>query len=304
MAFCSNLFNFIWLLTAIVAFIALVVISILVETTGSLTSHSIRDVERKYSLQISPAVWAFVVWAIVYIWQALWLLYVLMRFMFGHGNIFSALFYISFIMSSLAGIGLVFAWCTNHLLISAICLSLVAMFLFICLWISLSTLYGHKNMTNTSNNNHHHHHHLKTKTLNFLVDNGIAFYAAWALFGACYLWGLTMKYHWSLSDKFSSFMALSILAFILLIYGLLNIIFFSRFRHIWSPVFALAVGHAAMIARNGLTMNKPATIMVVALLGAVAIAYIIKRCCCCMHRQKHNNNNKTQAPGQEDLPNV
>jgi len=289
-----------WLLTAIVAFIAAVAIGILAETTDLLTSHSIRDVERKYSLQISPAVWAFAIWAIVYIWQGLWLLYVLKRFIFNHGKIFSALFYISFIMSSIFNIGLIFAWCTSRLLAAAICLTLVALFLFICLWISLSTLYGHKNMNNTSNN-HHHHHHLKIKTLNFLVDNGIAFYAAWAIFGACFLWGLTMKYHWSLSDKFSSFMALSILAFILLMYGLLNIIFFSRFRHIWSPVFALAVGHAAMIARNGLTMDKPATIMVVVLLGVVAIAYMIKRCYCCMHRQ---TNNKTQAPGQEDLPNV
>jgi len=252
----------------LITFIAALIINYL-STTGKITSYNENDIANRYPLQIIPADWTFeLIWAIIYIWQALWQFYILKRIIFNNDLYLGGKFYFGFILSNILNLIWIFLWCNNYKLIAGIIIIILTLILYLCVWILLLMFYGCSYWEGKSD--------MLQWKINILLINGIAFYATWTSIATCLNWGILLKYKWNLNDDLASMIALAILGFGLMIYFIMNVVFNKYFDHIWSPFFVFVIAFGGILSKNGISMNQPAIIMVIALFILVILGYIMK----------------------------
>jgi len=260
--------NFVPLFLSLTTFFGALFINFLTGP-GIITPYRVDEISNKYPLQITPASWTFSIWGIIYIWQCLWLLYVLKRCIFDGNQLFDLKFYISFIASNILNLTWLIAWCNNRKILAGILLTFLTLSLYECNWSCLSSLYT---------NNHAKIKNEKIRSnLNILVNNGIACYATWASIATCLNWGMVMNYDLRLGDPISSFIALFLLTIILTTYFIMDLIFnHEYFMHLWSPLFVLMISFTGILVQNGIKLEQPTSVAVISLLILSIIGYIVK----------------------------
>jgi len=280
-----------WPLANLITFIGTLIINY-GAGAGLFTKTNVGKVGREYSIEITPASWTFSIWAVIYLWQALWMTYT-MYLIIRHNSttiIFPTSYYISYILSNIFNAVWIFAWCNKDIVTAGIFLILLTSSLYICLFISHVFIADVSAMSvehplDDSINEHFNNIPLWLRDNNvisklyMLVPNGIAFYATWCLVATCLNWGIIFHYDSNWTNTVASLVALLILTICCIVYFVLDFIRFHSYLVLtWSPYIILIFAFSGILNEHGLNNVKkePTSIMVLLLLMGSVFMFVYK----------------------------
>ena len=228
-------------------YLATIVINALAGENSVGFQASIGNVSDQYFLDITPGGWAFSIWGVIYIWQALWHIY-------GWSFVFrpkatrsiSLVTYWLFGVANLANITWIYLW-GNYQIVAALPF-IIAIPLFLILSLSF-TAWRTYQATSALQKNHWTKADLWATRI--LVHNGIAFYATWVSIAWLLNAAVVAHYFGPLSLTDSGTLSLSLLLLEILVWFFLDIVLLDRFaRYIQSVYIVLFVATTAIVTEH------------------------------------------------------
>eukprot|EP01084_Bolivina_argentea_P200630 343062_1 len=217
-------------------------------STGLITNESFGDVARKYELMITPSDWAFAIWAFIYTWQGLWMLYTLyLSFKHDmHSIVLGRLFYISFIISNIFNALTVIAWCYECIIVAGISLLLATIALILCFVVSSHYIMVQEIPYWLSDQ--------VQCVLIALVLNGIAMYTQWLVIASCLDLGVILCFKAGVANETASFVSLGVLCPFLFVYWILDLSRNMRYvlRFTYTPYIVAIIAFCGMITKHGI----------------------------------------------------
>jgi len=276
-----------------------------------------RQITDKYMTQITPALWMFMVWDVIYILLIIWYIYVLYlllcRQLFSRRNrtpLFPGIFWFLFIIINVLNGVWIYLFTHHHMVESGIVMIvLTAMLILINIiayricWVDVASSnakynnndpeYSNNNNNNNNNTDINHNDDIvelsscEIGLLRLLTLNVLPLYGIWCLVATCGQWTIIFQYFtFHLSDNVSSIINLSILTFVLIMYWHLDI-FVKReyFVYTWLPCIVLVVAFSSIICRYHSMggHHKPGLFFVFILLivsGFLTMVKLFSVCCC------------------------
>ncbi len=225
--------------------------TIVINTMAALTTLGFKtvtaNVSDQYFLDITPGGWAFSIWGVIYIWQALWHIY-------GWSFVFrpkatrsiSLVTYWLFGVANFSNITWIYLW-GNYQIVAALPF-IIAIPLFLILSLSFTAWRTYK-ATSALQKNHWTKADLWATRI--LVHNGIAFYATWVSIAWLLNVAIVAHYFGSLSLTDAGSLSLILLLLEILIWFFLDIFLLDRFtRYIQSVYIVLFVATTAIVTEH------------------------------------------------------
>ncbi|XP_022804362.1 uncharacterized protein LOC111341654 [Stylophora pistillata] len=182
-------------------------------------NKSVGQVVRKYSIEFSPAPYAFEIWKLVNAWTALWILYTL-TYIFRQRvpDVLSPYFFVCFTMATVSNM----AW-TQFISWELIKVAIgfvfaMVVFLYASLACSFAGLYKQRYFIGR----------FDYWVIHTLVNNGIAAYATWVTVAALRSLALTLTYFLDIQRELSVTIALGILTLLIVVWFILENTFFRE----------------------------------------------------------------------------
>jgi len=260
-------------------------------SSGLVSDLDVGEVSDIYSLEITPAGWTFAIWGFIYIWQFLWIGYVLSLtcryemdsvvfgkwffFLYSLGNVFNALWIV--------------VWVNELIVFAAVCLLSISLCLISAAYIAhrfmhrvhdkiVDTNYGAASPDDDGDALRWLQKSKGIKpALYLLVVNGIPFYATWCVVASHLNVGIVIRHEFGVSDGTTSILMLSLLSCVILFYWFLD---FYRLRsylqYTYSPYIVLIVAFSGSLTNGGVDVDDRASspfiaaLLIVAVLGTVA----------------------------------
>ncbi|XP_072044546.1 uncharacterized protein [Amphiura filiformis] len=239
--------------------------------------NSTGDISDYYFLEITPIGWTFAIWGIIYTWQVLWILYVLIAICrknkFGpvylNPPVVTSFFLAMFTLDLAANVAWLFLWDRQLMPVA-----LVIIFLYACtMYIMLIS--NHRQVD----------HYLPALTkyhkwdLFFnraLIQNGVAFNATWVSIATLLNVGIVISYWGGVNQSIACTVSLSILTCEVLCYFILENFILERYLRytysVWPVVIWALIGS---IAQNW-DATKTNSIFTAVLLALSSALYIVK----------------------------
>jgi len=151
-------------------------------------NSSIGDISDAYELDITPSGWAFSIWGVIYVWQALWLIYG-WSFVFRPKSTKTVplLTYVLFSISCLLNIGWLYSFSNYEVSISFVVLLVLSLILYGTLGGALITYYYKIKHLQRSQR-------VDLILTPILLHNGLAVYATWTTVATLLNMGIIMQY--------------------------------------------------------------------------------------------------------------
>ena len=197
-------------------------------------------ISEEHCLEITPAGWTFIIWGVIYAWQALWILYgwsFVLRPSFPRSIVF--LTYIFFTVANLFNIMWTYLWGNDYAQVSYPIIALMSISLYSTIFVQALWLYR---VTGTLKMQKRYLFDLYITR--FLVLNGILIYAAWLTAATELNFAILLQDYAGVDSQAASTVALSILTVMIVVYFILeNTILdrFLRFVFIVYPVLIWAL---------------------------------------------------------------
>jgi len=271
-------------------------------STGLVSDLAVGEVADKYPLQLTPAGWTFTIWGFIYIWQGLWIIYVLYLTCKYEMNdiVFGKWFYIAYNFANICNGIWIIVWVNQYIIPAAILLVGIATGLIISGYIAHKYMFIAINKMATVNDTYggvgnndaqQQQQSPSQKNAKWLDNaksikpfiyafalNGIPFYATWCVVASHLNVGIALKYEGGMTNTNASFLMLSILTCVILFYWYLD---FYRFRnylqYTYSPYIVLIVAFSGIISKGGLnTEERPSVVFTLILLIVAVIGTICK----------------------------
>lgn len=284
----SNPLKIVLIILAFVAFIVVAIFNAIAATPNGagIFNNRTGDISDALYIEITPAGWTFSIWGFIYAWQAAWLIYSLTTICRRKAGthlymlpIYPAALYIAFIFNNVFNVGWLFAWDNFKLAIALPLIALTPFTLYICLFFSLKKVYDNLDYINQ------HKLRLDLWLNRILIQNGIAFYAAWVTIATLINFGLVLTYKdgSDLSDigvaqDVSGTICLSIALVEVMVWFTLDIFFLDRYtRYLFSPYITLTVAFAGVVQKNyNLDTAYRNSVFSVVLLVIAAVSMVTK----------------------------
>ncbi|XP_072323257.1 uncharacterized protein [Scyliorhinus torazame] len=231
--------------------------------------QSIGNVSKKYSTELTPAVWTFSIWGVIYIWQAVWLVYACSGFCRrdAHTWIPSVLpwpFYLVWIINNLLNIGWIFLWDRECIIAALIFLALITFTSYVILFLSYRALHIQRPWMQK-------YRQVDLWLVRMLVQNGVAVYATWATIATLINFAIVLTYSGGITTVTSGTVSLSILAFkVVLWFYLENLLFDKYVRYTLTVYPVIIVALSGSLDRNYNTVSPTRNNIYIAVLLATA----------------------------------
>ncbi|XP_060112762.1 uncharacterized protein LOC132584836 [Heteronotia binoei] len=244
------------------------------------------NLSRQFDTDFTPAPWAFQVWNIVYLWQYLWLGYVLSRlfrrnehgWVYMQPDILPNSFFLVWVLNNLLNIERLFLWDGMHLLPTLLLMMLVTSTSYTALIISHRALYPYTDWLQK-------HSYGDLLLIRLLVQNGIALYATWNTIATLLDFTVVLVYIGGMDNETATIISLCILFF-----GLIGWFYLENFVLDKYVRYDLTIYPGVLLALAGILKKKPMSyspnsisILVVLLLvmtgglGAIRLIVVIDR---------------------------
>ncbi|XP_062891300.1 uncharacterized protein LOC134338921 isoform X2 [Mobula hypostoma] len=203
--------------------------------------QTVGNLSRKYYTEFTPAGWTFSIWGIIYTWQAVWLVYVL--------------------------IGL----CQRHIILALIFLALIAFTNYVVLFFCYRGLFTQGPWLQE-------YRKVDLWLVRILVQNGIAVYATWTTIATLLNFAVVLTYSANISTVTSGTTCLSLLAIeVVLWFGLENFVFDKYVRYTLTiyPVIIVALSGSLDNHYNATSPTRN-NIYIAVLLAIACIAFVAR----------------------------
>jgi len=282
---CNNK-QFSWTMGCLAAFVVTLVINYL-STTGVIGTPQ-KDLSDKYYLPITPPGWAFSIWGVIYLWQAVWIIYHAViscqyssDLQADNTLMFGLSFYVSWILSCACNMGWIVAFATEQITLSTFILLAITGTLYWNLWTThryLGQLDDDKKVYPSFL--------ISSKCIQSayrgLLLNGVAFYGTWTSIAQCLNIAITLTYEAKVDAYTASLVALSVLTATLVLYWICDFYLLRSYLiYTYSP-YAVLLWALSAISTNpeeGELALKGATrtfiYVLIALSAVTAVAKIV-----------------------------
>ncbi|KAM3930791.1 uncharacterized protein RB166_004262 [Leptodactylus fuscus] len=217
-------------------------------TMKGLFLQNVGNISDKFITDFTPSGWTFMIWNVIFAWQFLWLGYVLsgicrrsdLGWMYLKPNVFPISFYIVWMLNNVLNIGWIFLWDREFLIPALVFLGAIALTNHIVLFISYRALYLHGEWFQRQKR-------VDLWLIRIFAQNGIAVYATWTTIACLLNFAVTLTYNGNIPNSTSTTVCLSILAFEVLLWFILeNFVFDKYVRYTLTvyPVVIVAVSGA------------------------------------------------------------
>ncbi|XP_053409124.1 uncharacterized protein LOC123561480 isoform X2 [Mercenaria mercenaria] len=239
-----------------------------------------------FYLEVTPAGWTFSIWGFIYTWQALWIIYALTTVCRRKVGtylylmpVYPTALFASYIINNILNVAWLFAWDRMKIAVALPILALQPFTLYICLFFSFKTLYNNLDFLTRNGLN------VDIWLIRLLIQNGIAFYAAWVTVATLLNLGVVLTYKDG-SDVTDTFLAQDISSTIILAIVSVEILLWFSFdltildkytRYTFSPYITLTVALAGIVQKNfNLDTAYRNSVFSVVLLTVAAICLVVK----------------------------
>lgn len=187
--------------------------------------------------------------------------------------------FISYIFNNVFNVAWLFAWDRMKLAIALPLIALTPCTLYICLFFTFRTLYNNLDFLSRNGLN------VDIWLIRLLIQNGIAFYAAWVTIATLLNLGVVLTYKDGsdvtdiyLEQDVSSTIVLAIASAEILLWFILDLTVFDKYtRYAFSPYITLTVAFAGVVQKNfDLDTAFRNSIFSVVLLIVAAICLVVK----------------------------
>ncbi|KAF6019753.1 hypothetical protein EB796_021981 [Bugula neritina] len=279
-----------WKLALIIAhgvvFVGVLVINYLsssnVGVSSGLYKSSTGDVADKYEILISPAGWTFTIWAVIYIWQFIHIIYsftLICRKNKQGEYLYNAnpshihfSFYIIYIINNCVNIAWIFVFDRELLVASTVVLFVIAISLYICGIIICKYLdHAAANLESSDLGK-------DIWMTRIFTLNGIGIYGTWTTIASLLNLAISLQHVAEVHPVTCAWVALGILTGELVIWFVMETFFFDRYlRYLFTPYVVLVVAFSGVLSKQ-LDPSNPAPylIYIIVLLSITVVLGLIK----------------------------
>ncbi|KAG8571378.1 hypothetical protein GDO81_011620 [Engystomops pustulosus] len=201
------------------------------------------NISGKYPLDVTPAGWTFSIWSVIYIWNGLWIIYVVSTLfrrnksgpVYLQPEVHPPEFFALWIVNNLINIGWLFLWDRELLIFANIFLALIPITIFLMLHMSYRNCYRHANWMSQNQR-------FDLWCIRILVHNGLATYATWTSIATIVNFGLVLKYNVShVMEPYVSSVVLGLIMFALLFWFLMESCMFEKYVRYTFTIYPVAI---------------------------------------------------------------
>jgi len=262
-------------------------------STGLVSDLDVGEVSDLFNLEITPAGWTFTIWGFIYIWQFLWMGYILYLTCKYEMDtvIFGKYFYFSYNIANVFNALWIIIWVNEHIVWAMICLLGITISLITSAYIAHKFVYSlnakvvdthYGTAAGTSSTDDEIPKWLKNSTfikplLSVSVLNGIPFYATWCVVASHLNVGIVLCYKAGMTNSNASILMLSVLLCVILFYWFLDFYYLrSYLQNTYSPYIVLIVAFTGIVTNGGVDSDDRASspfalaLLIIAGLGTIA----------------------------------
>ncbi|XP_072168291.1 uncharacterized protein [Diadema setosum] len=258
-------------------FLVVVTLNGLSNGTPGLFLNSTGDISDLYYVDIVPAGWAFSIWGLIYVWQALWIIYVVFNICRSnnYGKVYlnpatvTPLFLIVYMINLVLNVAWLFTWDRQHVPVAFAILALTAFTLYVCLWLNHRAV--RQNIVQMRN-----HHRVDLWLNRLLIQNGLAIYATWCSIATLLNFSMTLQYFANVDPKTACLVALSILTVELVLYVILdNFIWDAYLRSTFMPYLVVIWATSSAMVNNW-DSESAVSVFTAVIVGLACAALVFK----------------------------
>ncbi|XP_069464282.1 uncharacterized protein [Ambystoma mexicanum] len=242
--------------------------------------QTVGNLSNKYNTEFTPAGWTFGLnWNTIFIWQFLWFGYALSNlcrrneqgWAYVKPDLLPIWFYLVWMVNNCLNVGWLFLWDQEQVIAALVFLALIAFTNYCVLFISYRALYLNGEWLQKSRK-------ADLWLIRILVQNGIAIYATWTTIATLLNFAVVLMYIGDVSGATAGTVALSILAFEVLLWFILeNFVFDDYVRYTMTIYPVVIVSLSGAINKNYVPSSPSRNNIYLAVLLAVASAAFIVR---------------------------
>lgn len=239
-----------------IIFVTVAIINFFSRKSNSLLPKATGAVSNENPTEITPASWTFTIWAFIYVYQLLWVIYTFTLFCRNAADILSGWFYISFTIANLCNFSWLLVWSREQLGLAFVFIVLIAVFLNLALFFSLKGLKDYINAFTPKveappGQSRQSPDVWEVWCIRFLVQNGVMFYAAWVAIASCLNFTIFIQYDLKANGSKAATGALCVLLLIIIAWFVLeNFVFEVYTRYLFSHYIVLLVGLSGILKKH------------------------------------------------------
>ncbi|CAH2284630.1 Hypothetical predicted protein [Pelobates cultripes] len=267
------------IILSVVSYICTVIFNVISAIgKGGLFNTIASNVSDKYPLDVTPAGWTFSIWSVIYIWNGLWIVYVLStlfrrskdEYIYAKLGIHPPEFFTMWILNNSINIGWLFIWDKEYLIFSNVFLVLIPITCFMMLQISCSRCYRHRKILAEN-------YRVDLWCTRILVHNGLAMYATWTSIATIINFGMVLKYYVPIRDPGVSSMVLCLVFFALVFWFLMETFVFEKYLRYTFTIYPVAIVATVGVYFGKETSSTAETdVLKVVLISASCIACFLR----------------------------
>ncbi|XP_011671816.2 uncharacterized protein LOC575154 [Strongylocentrotus purpuratus] len=282
---------------------------VIVNTIGSLPVdpgwflNTTGDLSDKYAISITPAGWAFSIWGVIYIWQAIWIIYVIVNIFrtnkFGkvylNPSIVPPALLAIYAVNLVLNVTWLFTWDRQYLIVSLVVLALIAFTNYVCVIINLRAVDKHIEQLCKD-------HRVDLWLNSFFITNGILVYATWTTIATLLNLSTVLTYSADLEEEVASLICLSILTVELVLYFVVDIFLLERHLRSAFMVYPVVIMASISALFNNWDPNRSVSIFTAVIVGlacAALVGKVIKGLTCCCRKDQTTVANSDKMPMQD-----
>ncbi len=271
----------------VVVFLATITFSQLSSRRSDLFPVETGEANDRTRTEISPAAATFILWAFIYLYQAVWIVYSLSLLWRGDGSILPVWFYLSYSLANISTICWLFVWARAHYSLAFAILALTGISLQISLYFAFTGLHAYlcefPNSENLPNR-------VDVWCVRFLVQNGVIFYTTWISIATCLNLCIVLQNVLEFDGSKSAFGVLAVLLVLICVWFCLeNTIFEKYTRFVFVEYIVLLVGLSGILSRHW--EARPASVIFVLCLLILCVLLFIARLIIIILKERRNVNN-------------
>lgn len=236
--------------------------------------NSIANVSRKFHLEITPAPQTFAIWGVIYLLQLLWLTYSMVTVFRSNpvADVLSSGFYTAYTFNILFVVVWDFAWTHENIILSFSSIFTGQIFISIACGLACYDLrvFLDRNKSFKDNN-------IDVSIHRFLIQNGLLFYATWALIATLINCAIIMVYLFGISQRIAGSITLITLGIMVLIWAVMENLLLKKYLVATvSPYIVVSIGLTGIIGSKHFIHEVVAAIACVLLV--MTVLCLIFRC--------------------------
>lgn len=238
--------------------------------------NDVGNLSDKYVLSITPSGATFSIWGLIYVFQALWILYTITLIfrtnkrqtgeLYYDPPFLPGQFYVIYIINLCLNVTWLFSFDSEFLVASFVALFGIAMSLYVCLFFSFRYLWRYESELTKAE-----------MIVNIiLVQNGLGFYATWTTVATLLNFGIVLRYVIGVAMETTSYIVLTIILAIFLIVFFSEILILTRrMRYFFAHYIILIVALTGVYTKNW-NAESGVQIYNIVILAIVAFTFLVK----------------------------